>query len=158
MEEFIFYFVIVLLFTLPVSFFIYFLLTKLKKSWAPYERKFVSTILGITFTPLVLFGAFYTWTYIQDYHPKNDFNQVAWQNQPSERYLMVDDLIKEKTMIGLKTNQVKDIFGEPQYTTDSTMHYPTGTRSGAFFFIICSVEIFLENQKVTKVEKIEHAD
>ncbi|GEM_PF-5358726 len=71
---------------------------------------------------------------------------------------MVDDLVNDKTLIGMNSKQVEFLLGNPSYKSDSIMSYNTGSRSVGFGLTICSLTITLDNSKVIRAEKIEHLD
>ena len=67
--------------------------------------------------------------------------------------MIVDDLIDQEILIGLNTQEIEAILGKAYFLNNSTISYQTGTRSGASFFLSCSLNIHLENGKVIKVQK-----
>ena len=67
--------------------------------------------------------------------------------------MIVDDLINQEILIGLNTQEIEAILGKAYFLNNSTILYQTGTLSGAFFSLSCSLNIHLENDKVIKVQK-----
>ena len=115
-----FIFVAVLGFTLS-----YFLFKKLQPARAPCSNP-LYWLSSLVLTPILLVASIYAYLYLSSRYEEKPFNQSTWMDQRNERYIIVDDLVENKLLIGLDSAGVTTLLGEVDYIEESTFMYNIG--------------------------------
>lgn len=73
-----------------------------------------------------------------------NFTPELWSEYPNHRMIMVSDLVKNNDIIGMSKEQVVEILGEPDKTSEFGLSYKAG-QSGHVF-------IYLKEGKVKRID------
>ncbi|MCL2671314.1 MAG: hypothetical protein FWF10_04685 [Clostridiales bacterium] len=79
-----------------------------------------------------------------------DFTQEKWQRYPRDRYMMLEDLKKNHDIIGMSTEEVIALLGEPNVKSDKAYTYYCSENS---YSGLWQVEFQLEDSKVVGIRK-----
>ncbi len=119
--------------------------------------KIIILSVGITITGLlVILGTTLFSPEISNYFNRIEFNSENWKNweetekEPSLRWDMVHDLKRNYNLIGMNTNEVKELLGEPDSENKKYLSYHLGMSR----HMIDTGTLFLELERgiVTKVK------
>ena len=125
----------------PVIAFILSIILKLK-----YKKSVLISGISIIIYAVISLGAIFA---IHGYF--SDFSHNKWVKYPGERYLMLDDMIKENNFIGMSKEEVIKILGKPDNpyadpgNIDLIDYY-----IGAFSIDPAMITFVFENNKVTE--------
>ncbi len=125
------------------------------------KRKWLAALLSLVLTPVVYFYMFYPFVnIISNYHHQKYFNSTTWEEEPSLRYEMIDNIIETDTLIGQNKNTVSSLLGIYEWLTwDATKkdhnsnkwNYGLGIEPGAFNDEKDCIEVIFEADKVKAV-------
>ena len=86
------------------------------------------------------------------------FDQDLWQNQPSMRYKLADDLIESELLIDKTKAQVIELLGEPTSTVGlnkESFFYKLGKPPSFLESKVEVLHIVFENEKVIEVNQLD---
>ena len=117
------------------------------------NRKFISSILAIIFSPLICVGLIIVLLFIESYHPKEEFSKEKWDNNIEKRYVMSKDIMKNKILIGKTKDEVIELLGDGfREHNEKHISYYLGYLPGMSLDPDI-LEIFFENDRVVKVSQ-----
>lgn len=126
--------IINLILAVPTFFLIRLIFKKINPTW----NRLRNPVLWLTtffVTPVIYVGLIFIWISIETYYPEKDFDQVKWNENVEKRYEYADDLVDNEKLIGLTRQEIKEMLGEPEYETESSMTYYIGFSPRHFFGI-----------------------
>lgn len=137
-----------------------FFLTKwlFKKSRLKQKFKVTATIAAtLLLTPVVYLTLIYTFFSFLFHEPQEGFSKKGWDEKPSERNMMIDDLIQKKLLIGKDSFFVKNTIGLPSRSySDSlaltTWTYDLGMSPGGLGVLFHDMQVTFQHNKVVNVE------
>ncbi len=152
--------VLVILLFISIPTYIFFYMLFRNRITDKVKRNLLIWFSTIVFTPLLYAGIFIAFIYFLFSEPPNKaFDQSKWITDNNERFLMGDDIVKNKILIGKDSIQVLQLLGQPNWknNTDKSWTYNMGMGTGfGFFFNYLAIKF--ENNKVAKVEHIREKD
>ncbi len=129
------------------------------------ERKWLTLLLTIIFTPIVYFYLFYPLLNIfSSYHHEKHFNAEQWIEKPNLRYEMADEMIKNKLLIGKTKAEIETLLGNYEWLTwDETLkaksqkkwNYNLGFVPGAFNNMQECIELNFNNEQVIAIRRYQ---
>ncbi len=154
-------FIFCIILAVPLFFFLKWLLnkTKLKQSIkAP-----VTIVATMLFAPVVYLTLIYVFFSFLSYEPQKKFSKKGWDEMPLERYMMIDDLVQKKLLIGKDSDFVKNTIGSSAGSyTDSlartTWNYHLGMSSGGLGFLYHGMQVTFKHNKVVNVQHFRVQD
>lgn len=149
---------ILLLIAIPTFLFWKWLFKKYIK--ANQTRKLATYLATLIATPIIYVGLIALFIFGISYEPDKKFNKSQWLANKEERYLMANDIIEEKMLLGKDTNQVKQIVGTPNWKDNTTQQwtYDMGTGTGGLGFLFHNLIVTFNNNKVTAVKHVKIQD
>ena len=145
--------VTILIFAILIYFLSKWILKRLKLG-NEKNRKIISSIIAIIFSPTTYVGLIVIWSSIANYYPKEEFSKVKWDNNIEERYVMSKDIIKNKILIGKTKDEVIELLGnEFQKYDENHIAYSLGTVPGFFNLDPDVLDIFFGDARVIKVSQ-----
>jgi hypothetical protein len=142
-----------LVITMLITFVLVFLFVKTidKRLWLTF---LVSAVL----TPLVYFYAVYPMINIfSNYHHEKYFSSVLWQDKPSLRYELSDDMMTSEILVGQSKTAIESLLGKYEWLSwddskkdynNNKWNYGLGLEPGAFNTEKGCVELSFKNNKV----------
>ena len=109
-----------------------FFFKRFRPSINPYKNPFY-WITAIVMIPIIYVGLLSIWFAVSSSYPERSFDKRKWADERNSRYEYVDDLVKNKKLIGLTSLEVKSMLGEPDSENDSTMTFYIGYSPKYFF-------------------------
>ena len=132
----------------------FFLVILISKKSNPTWNRLRNPLLWLTtffVTPIVYVGLIFTWISIETYYPEKEFDKEKWAENVEKRYKYADDLVDNEKLIGLTRQEIKEILGEPEYESKSSMTYYIGFSPRHIFGIDPDyLEIEFKNEKAHK--------
>ena len=104
--------------------------------------------IGLFFFAACIIGTSLIWLF------EERFDSDNWQNQPTMRYKMVDDIVEQKLLLGKTKDEVIVLLGEPNSKTSegkAVFLYNLGRPPSFFKTKREQLLIVFANQKVEKV-------
>ncbi|MFT4610994.1 MAG: hypothetical protein ACJA1H_000598 [Glaciecola sp.] len=122
------------------------------------KRIWLTFLVSLVFTPLVYFYAVYPMINIfSNYHHQKQFSSEIWQDKPSLRYELSDDMMTSEILIGQSKTAIESLLGTHEWLSwdDSKKDYDTnkwnfglGREPGAFNTKKECLELSFKNNKV----------
>jgi hypothetical protein len=147
--------VIILILAIPTYLFCRMVMNKLKVG-NEKNRKFLALIPTVIISPVIYVGIILIWIFSISYYSTNDFNQSKWTSNIEERYVMSEDIIESKMLIGKTKEELIQILG-PDFSsnTESRITYELGFVPGLFNIDPDYLEIKFDNGIVVSVNQYE---
>ena len=144
-------FVGIIVFSVSLYFLVLFILNK-KNIGNIKNRKFIAFVPTIIMLPviytIVIFISFFSMTY----YPKEEFDQVKWQENIEERYRMSNHIIKNDILIGKTKEQIVELLGDDFYKRENnSIGYYLGFVVGIDPDVLV---IYFEDNIVVRVKRI----
>lgn len=147
--------IIILILAIPI----YFLCKWILKKWNfgnGKNRKYLAIIPTIILSPIVYVGLIYLWLFSISYYPTDEFDKLAWESYPEERYKMSENIIESKMLIGKTKEEITELLGNDFYSySENHIAYGLGFVPGLFNIDPDVLDIYIENGKVIKVGQHE---
>lgn len=151
---------ILLVIAIPTFFFWQWLLKKYIK--VGRTRKIATWSATLIATPTIYVSLIVLFMLGMTCTPSKDFDKSQWLTDEEGRFQMAGDIISSKMLIGKDTNHVKQVLGEPIWSSESTWRsdtintwtYDMGMGGGRFHNLI----IEFDKDKVVAVEHAKIRD
>lgn len=132
--------------------FIYLLVNFFIKNRLKFKSRTKRILFTISTSILIYLILFLSTVFIYyGYTPQLDFDKQLWLEQPSKRYLMLEDLMESKLLTFYTTDEVKAKLGEPTIDNDSIFEYKI-IEAGKLDFYENRLLIYHENKEVIDVD------
>ncbi|WP_432670922.1 hypothetical protein [Flavobacterium sp. SM2513] len=116
------------------------------------NRKYLAVLPTVILSPLLYVGLIYLWIASVSYYPSTDFDERLWTLKPQERYMMSEDLIESKYLIGKTKEEIIALLGGDYYSAEEGhIGYVQGFVPDMFNIDPDVLEIYFENKKAFKV-------
>ena len=113
-------------------------------------------VIAIIATPLLYAACLFSWFTISSSYPDRTFDKAAWENNLDTRYEYVHDLITNQKLIGNTITETKNMLGEPDSESDSTLIYYIGYSPKYFLNSDPDwLEIALKDGKVARLQVLQ---
>ena len=130
------------------------------------KRKIFTWFATIILSPVIYSGLISLLIFGINYTPSKDFEKSQWLTDREGRFEMADDIIRSKILINKDTNQVKQILGNPTWTSDTTYQkelknswfYDMGMGGGGLGFMFHNLIVKFDKDRVVAVEHGETQD
>lgn len=97
------------------------------------RKHIIGWVLGITILGFItLFASFIFSPEINNYFNRIEFDSAKWKNweesetNPSLRWNMVHDLVKDHELVGMNLNEIKELLGKPDHENKKFISYYLG--------------------------------
>jgi hypothetical protein len=125
------------------------------------KRVWLTFLVSLAMTPLAYFYAVYPMINIfSNYHHEKYFSAEVWQDKPTLRYDLSDDMLSSETLIGQSKIAIESLLGKHEWLSwnDSKKDYDTnkwnyglGLEPGAFNTEKECLELVFKDNKVIDV-------
>ncbi|SDR67409.1 hypothetical protein SAMN05216503_0279 [Polaribacter sp. KT25b] len=124
------------------------------------NRKWISLLLNIVFTPIVYFFLFYPLLNIfSSYHHEKYFDSEAWKKEPKLRFEMSNQIIENQLFKGKTKTEILKSLGKSEWygwndsikaNSQDKWNYNLGFKPGAFNSKQECLELIFKNDTVIK--------
>lgn len=129
------------------------------------KRKWVSFLISLVLTPLAYFFVFYPVLNIfSSYHHEKHFDAETWNEKPSLRYEMVNNIKNDSLLISKTKKEIQSLLGKPEWygwndsiraNSPEQWNYNLGFKPGALNNMQECIEILFKNNTVTSVKQYQ---
>lgn len=149
--------VIVLIIAVPIFFIFRLILKRFIKD--KKIRNWISVGGTVIIAPIVYFGLVIMFFSYLFYEPQYDFDTEKWFADKHSRYEMRDDIVESKILEGKTKIEIIKFIGKPKMQDSTDLwKYDLGVSGAGFGWQFNYLELTFENDKVSKVNKIEIID
>lgn len=125
----------------------------LQRWWPRYaQHKLLTATLALIAAPVTYFAIWICIVLSMSYYPDKDFEPVAWQARPDERYEYVEGLIESGILMSIGNEDAQRLLGPPDEASGTRLMYYLGHRPGLFNIDPDYLVLHFANDKVTRVE------
>jgi len=119
-------------------------------------RNFLSAGATFVCTPIIYVTLVLSILFSDSYYTKIEFNQSEWMSNPEERFMMSEDIIDSRMLIGKTQEEVKQILGSEFSQFEAyRINYYIGFVPGMFRIDPDVLEIRFANGVVAEVKQRE---
>jgi len=120
------------------------------------KRKFIAVIPAAILSPIVYIGVIVIWVFSASCYSKEKFDEAKWHADTEVRYVMSEDIIESKMLIGKTKDEVILLLGKDYYQyNENHVSYYIGFVPGFIKIDPDVLDIYFENDAVTKVGQHE---
>ena len=129
------------------------------------KRKWVSFLLSLILAPLAYFFVFYPVLNIfSNYHHEKYFDAEAWNNKPSLRYEMINQIKNDSLLINKSKKEIQNLLGKSEWygwndsikaNSPEQWNYNLGFKPGAFNNSQECIEIIFKNNTVSSIKQYQ---
>lgn len=87
----------------------------------------------VLLTPLVAIGSLYAYLYFSSRYEDKSFESTIWIEDEDNRYLYVNDLVKNELLLSKNRSEIIEKLGEPSIHEDHAFHYTIGYDPKQYF-------------------------
>lgn len=127
------------------------------------KRKWLTFLVSLALTPIVYFFVFYPILNIfSSYHHEKYFDAEAWNNKPSLRYEMINQIKNDSILINKSKKEVETLLGKSEWygwndsikaNSPEQWNYNLGFKPGAFNNMQECIEVTFKNNKVSSISQ-----
>lgn len=129
-------------------------------STKPKKSLLLPIIISLVLTPIAYFLYVKVFISTISYEESNKFTKLTWDTEISKRWMMREDIVNKKILIGKDSLEIKTLIGEPS-TKDSTAKkwiYDLGSEKAGLGLVFYYMDVKYENGRVKEVKSIVITD
>ncbi|GAA4975738.1 hypothetical protein [Algibacter aquimarinus] len=125
------------------------------------KRKWLTFLVSLALTPIVYFFVFYPILNIfSSYHHEKYFDAEAWNDKPSLRYEMINQIKNDSILINKSKKEVETLLGKSEWygwndsikaNSPEQWNYNLGFKPGAFNNMQECIEVTFKKNKVSSI-------